>query len=69
MADVETDPGPGEKEANKPPSPKPDTEGEVAPPLISTKKGTYHSYIHAVIVIVYTVSVLFICIFIVFIFF
>ncbi|XP_052807224.1 dynein axonemal heavy chain 5-like isoform X2 [Mya arenaria] len=39
MADVETDPGPGEKEANKPPSPKPDTEqGEVGPPLVSTTK-------------------------------
>ena len=36
MADTEQDPGPGEKEANKPPSPKPDTEqGEVAPPLVS----------------------------------
>lgn len=39
MADTEQDPGPGEKEANKPPSPKPDQEqGEVAPPLVSTSK-------------------------------
>lgn len=40
MADTEPaqqDPGPGEKEANKPPSPKPDTD-EVAPPLVSTAK-------------------------------
>lgn len=39
MADTEQDPGPGEKEANKPPSPKPDQEGEVAPPLVSVPKG------------------------------
>ncbi|KAK3576985.1 hypothetical protein CHS0354_005992 [Potamilus streckersoni] len=39
MADVETEEGPGDKEANKPPSPKPDTEqGEVAPPLVSISK-------------------------------
>ena len=38
MADTEQDPGPGEKEANKPPSPKPDQEGEVAPPLVSVAK-------------------------------
>ena len=38
MADV--DDAPGEKEQNKAPSPKPDTESdEVAPPLISTTKG------------------------------
>ncbi|XP_053396215.1 dynein axonemal heavy chain 5-like isoform X3 [Mercenaria mercenaria] len=37
QADQQPDPGPGEKEANKAPSPKPDTE-EVAPPLVSTTK-------------------------------
>lgn len=33
---VKDDGGPSEKEANKPPSPKPDT--EVAPPLVSVDK-------------------------------
>ena len=37
MADVQTEDKPGEKEANKPNSPKPDQD-EVAPPLISTTK-------------------------------
>lgn len=41
MADTEQDPGPGEKEANKPPSPKPDTD-EVAPPLVSTTKSKFY---------------------------
>ena len=43
MADTEQEPAPGEKEANKPPSPKPDQEpGEVAPPLVSvTNKSKY----------------------------
>ncbi len=47
MADTEAaDPPPGEKEANKPPSPKPDTEdkpGEVAPPLVTSSKRKLHS--------------------------
>lgn len=37
MADIEEG-GPGEKEANKPDSPKPDQ--EVAPPLVSSKGET-----------------------------
>ena len=38
MADTEQEAG--DKEANKPPSPKPDQEpGEVAPPLVSVAKG------------------------------
>ena len=43
MADTEQDPGPvGEKEANKPPSPKPDTDTtEVAPPLVTTTKSKF----------------------------
>ena len=38
MADVQE--SPGEKEANKPPSPKPDQDGgdEVAPPLVTSSK-------------------------------
>ena len=44
MADTEQkadDGGPGEKEANKAPSPKPDTQdaNDVAPPLITVSKG------------------------------
>ena len=44
MADTEQkadDGGPGEKEANKAPSPKPDTQdsNDVSPPLITVSKG------------------------------
>ena len=41
MADVVDEGGAGQKEANKAPSPKPDTEdaGDIAPPLI-TKENT-----------------------------
>ena len=59
MADTEQDPPPGEKEANKPPSPKPDTEGtEVAPPLVSVTKTTgkfdiFQFYCHARNILIY----------------
>ena len=39
MADTED--APGEKEQNKAPSPKPDQDDEVAPPLISVGKGMF----------------------------
>ena len=49
MADAETvaqdEGGPGEKELNKTPSPKPDQDQQVAPPLVNKGKKRMHIYL------------------------
>ena len=57
MADTEQEPAPGEKEANKPPSPKPDQEpGEVAPPLVSVTNKSKYKLLKNVIAILIQVN-------------